>query len=286
MTVNLVEPALRTTYHLAGSDATRLRRLTRQSGLEAENVLSRLAIVTSLAAGPDGRHGNYLPSKAGRTKEIKGTVLLGRPRQAALLLALLARAHNEEFLDPKAAITWHWARGLRLLEDDSPGGDVLHALAEQLAKRPNPSVPNAARRARRAGLGGSVRDELAATVARRYPRWPTEVCRLVAMAARLDADQVDAVAARLAADAGANELNDAITESTALRVLQGKWGINRLGLTPADRDTLARLLKDEPIEATDVSVSLLQALGLVSVRGSKVTLTALGRRSGSEAIHP
>ena len=133
MTTTVVEPALRATYHLAGADATRLRRLTRQSGLEAENVLSRLAIVRSISAGPGGAHHHFHPSQAGRTKEIKGTVLLGRPRQAALLLALLAKGHEREFLDPKAAITWHWARGLRLLEDESTSGDVLHSLAEQLA---------------------------------------------------------------------------------------------------------------------------------------------------------
>jgi hypothetical protein len=284
MTAAIVEPALRATYHLAGADATRLRRLTRQSGLEAENVLSRLAIVKSISVSRDGPHGDYQPSQAGRTKEIKGAVLLGRPPQAALLLALLARAHDGEFVDPKPAITWHWARGLRLLEDESTGGDVLHHLAVQFAGQGGRR--RAPGRAQGSGLGGGVRDELAAAVGRRFPRWSTEVCRLVAMAARLDAGQLDSVAERLASEAETIDGAGLVKESLALRILQEKFGVNRVGLNSSDRATLARLLDGDPVRPDDPSVPFLVALGLATADEATVHLSATGRRLGKEAIHP
>lgn len=285
MTSNLVEPALRATYHLAGSDAQRLRRLTRQSGLEAENVLSRLAIVHSLSLGRNGTHADYEPSKAGRVKEIKGGVLLGRPRQAALLLALLAKCHGEEFADPKAAITWHWARGLKVLEESSEGGDVLHSLAERLASQKT-SDSAATVRARRSGLGNSARDEIAAAVGRRFPRWSTEVCRLVAMAARLDPRRLDTVAERLDAEVRKRQGTRPMNEAAALRVLQDQWGVNRLGLTAADRDTFGRVLAGEAVAAELPSIPFLIALGLVAINGDTPRLTVVGRRLGEEAIHP
>ena len=285
MTATIVEPALRATYHLAGADAQRLRRLTRQSGLEAENVLSRLAIVRSITLGSDAPHADYEPSKTGRTKEIKGTVLLGRPRQAALLLALLAKCDEREFIDYRAEITRHWARGLRLLEDASSGGDALHALAEQLAAHKT-ADPSAARRVRRAGLGDSLRDELAAAVGRSFPRWSTEVCRLVAMAARLDQSQLDTVADRLATEARKRQGSRPVTESTALRILHEQWGVNRLGLTTADRTTLSHLLAGEPVPRDEPSIPFLVALGLVTAGRGKPKPSTIGRRLGEEAIHP
>ncbi len=285
MSTTVVEPALRATYHLAGADAQRLRRLTRQSGLEAENVLSRLAIVRSITAGRRGPHSNCEPSNSGRMKEIKGAVLLGRPRQAALILALLAHSHDEEFVDPKTAITWHWARGLRLLEDTSANGDVLHSLAEELADRKPGGAPNS-RRSRRSGLSDSIRDALAAAVGRRFPRWSTEVCRLVAMAARLDANEVDAVAERLAAAAGRREPGAVVSETMALHILQEQWGVNRLGLTAADRAVLSQLLLGEEVDDDDVSVPFLVALGLVVTNGAGARLSPMGLRLGEEAVHP
>lgn len=287
MTVSatVVEPALRATYHLAGSDAQRLRRLTRDSGIDAENVLSRLAIVQSITMGRNGPHADYVPSTAGRTKEIKGTVLLGRPRQAALLLALLCRSHSDAFIDPKTAITWHWARGLRLLEESSTGGDVLYAFAEQLASHKS-TTSAGSRRTRRSGLSDSLRDELAAAVGRRFPRWSTEVCRLVAMAARLDLDQLDTVTERLAAEMREHYGDGVISETVALRIVQQHWGLNRLGLTAADRDTLSSLLVGDPVEADNSSLPFLAALGLVATGRGEPRLTAIGRRLGEEAIHP
>jgi DNA sulfur modification protein DndE len=285
MTTTIVEPALRATYHLAGVDAQRLRRLTRQSGLEAENVLSRLAIVRSVTLGNSAPYADYEPSKAGRTKEIKGTVLLGRPRQAALLLALLAKCDEREFIDYRAEITRHWARGLRLLEDSSSGGDALHALAEQLAEHKTADA-SPARRVRRSGLGDSLRDELAAAVGRSYPRWSTEVRRLVAMAARLDQDQLDTVAERLASASRKNEGSRSLSESAALKILNEQWGVNRLGLTTADRTTLSHLLAGETVTRDEPSIPFLVALGLVEAGGGKPRLSTLGRRLGEEAIHP
>lgn len=284
-TPSLVEPALRATYHLAGSDAQRLRRLTRQSGIDAENVLSRLAIVQSITTGRSGPHANYEPSTAGKTKEIKGSVLLGRPRQAALLLALLAHCHHDAFLDAKTELTWHWARGLKLLEEASTNGDVLYAFAEQLASHKGPST-NSERRTRRSGLGDSLRDELAAAVGRRFPRWSTEVCRLVAMAARLDPNELDTVTERLATEVREHYGDGLITETVALRIVQQHWGLNRLGLTQSDRDALSRLLVGDLVEGDHPSLPFLAALGLVTTGRGKPRLTAIGRRLGEEAIHP
>lgn len=283
MNETLVESVLRATYRLAGGDATRLRRLTRQSGLEAENILSRLAIVRSIASGRAGPHANQKPSQTGRVKEIKGSVLLGRPRQAALILALLAHADREGLEDPRVALTWHWARGLRILDDESLNGDVLHALAEQFAAQASAPPTN---RARRGGLSSSVRDELAAVVGRRFPRWATEVRRLVAMAARLDPDLVDSVAERFAVEAERLEPGVMLTEGLALRILQENWGVNRLGLNAKDRATLERLLTGQPVSADEPAVPFLAALGLVRLDDSVVRLSAMARRLGEEAMHP
>lgn len=281
---SVVEPALRATYHLAGADAARLRRLTRQAGLEAENILSRLAIVKSISADRDGPYGDYRPSQAGKAKEIKGAVLLGRPQQAALLLALLARTHDGEFVDARSAITWHWARGLRLIEDEAGRGDVVRHLAEQLTAQAGRRKSTG--RAQGSGLGAGVRDELAAAVGRRFPRWSTEVCRLVAMAARLDAGQLDAVAERLAAEAEKLDKTGVVKEGVALRILQQQFGVNRVGLNAADRRTLGRLVASEPVRRDDPSIPFLVGLGLVAADDSGVRLSAKGRRLGKEAVHP
>ena len=283
--MTVVESALRATYHLAGNDASRLRRLTRQSGLEAENVLSRLAIVESIAAGSQGPFADYQPSQSGRTKEIKGNVLLGRPRQAALILALLARSQDGGFIDPRAALMWHWARGLRLLDARASDGDVLHVLAEQLASQPA-SAPDDGRRARRSGLGGGIRDELAAAVGRQFPRWPTEVRRLAAMAARLDPDRLDATVERFATDAGLPDRSAILSEKVALRIMHDKWKLNRLGLNTEDREMFRRILGGEQVEADKCSVPFLKGLGLVTDGRSRVRPSTMGRRLGEEAIQP
>jgi hypothetical protein len=170
-----------------------------------------------------------------------------------------------------------------LLEDDAPTGDVLHVLAEQLAAA-SPAPANDTRRARRAGLGGSVRDELAAAVGRRFPRWPTEVRRLVAMAARLDPTQLDSVAERLAADAARIAPDHAVSETVALRVVQGEWGLTRLGLAPHDRDVLRRLMDGDKVAAADPAVSFLQALGLIASEKKHIRLTKRGEQLGPEAL--
>lgn len=283
MTTSVVETAMRGTYHLAGTDATRLRRLTRQSGLEAENVLSRLAIIRSLTC-TDDRHESYVPSQAGRHKEIKGSVLLGRPRQAALVLALIARASDVDFIDIRTELTRHWARGLRLLDEDSGSGDVVRWIAGELRAKGDPAIgPD--RRARRAGLGNSLRDELAAAVGRRFPRWPTEVRRLVAMAARLDPSQLDAVAERVAAECGSSDPNAAIGETSVLHLLRDRWGMNRLGLQADDRRVLQELLDDVPIDMSEPALPFLEALGLARITGMKAALTTIGKRLGPEAVH-
>jgi len=283
--VTVVETALRATYHLAGNDALRLRRMTRESGLEAENVLSRLAIVESIAAGSQGPFADYQPSQRGRTKEIKGNVLLGRPRQAALILALLARSQDGGFNDPRAALMWHWARGLRLLDARAPEGDVLHVLAEQLASKPV-SAPDDGRRARRSGLGGGIRDELAAAVGRQVPRWPTEVRRIVAMVARLDPDRLDATVERFSAEAGLRDRSAVLSEKVALRIMHDKWKLNRLGLDVEDREMFRRILAGEQVTADEHSVPFLKGLGLVTNDRSGVRPSTMGRRLGEEAIQP
>lgn len=278
MNDGLVDQALRSTFRLSGTDATRLRRLTRSAGLDAENVVSRLAIATSAVAGV-GHDTSALDRHSprdGRVKEIKGSVLLGRPRQAAALLALLMR--TEPLCDGetyRAAIEWHWSRGLTLIERDAPGGDVIRLITRDLTS----SVSRSARATRRrGGLGLGTRDELAAAVARRFPRWPTEVCRLVAMAARLDENRIDETASLFAQHARCLSSAGRVKEATALRVLQDHWGVDRIGLTEADRDLLSTVVVGDPIPvATGDSGPFLMRLGLLRMEHGRYVATARAR---------
>lgn len=293
MSGTLVEEALRSTYQLAGGDADRLRRLTRAAGLDAENVLSRLAIARS-ASEPDADAGTVAsPSRSARVKEIKGGVLLGRARSAALLLVLVAR-HPAPLgeRDLRAKVNWHWARGLRLLERDAraaagPSGlDPLRAVALTLAELPSTGEPPA--RAAGGGLGRGGRDRAAAAVGRLYPRWPTEVRRLVAMAARLDPDQVGVVARRVADEAA--ERGFPQVSETAVLAVMASWGLNRLGLSDADRSLLAALLDDDGTAARAAGAdggdgaAFLASLGLVQNKNGRLRPTERGRRMGPEAI--
>lgn len=278
MTDGLVDQALRSTFRLSGTDAARLRRLTRSASLDAENVVSRLAIARSAVAEPtyDGsvldRHG----PRDGRVKEIKGSVLLGRPRQAAAILALLMRTEpacdGETY---RAAIEWHWSRGLTLVERDAPGGDVIRLLTRDLTSSVSPS---ARATKRRGGLGLGTRDELAAAVARRYPRWPTEVCRLVAMAARLDENRIDETASLFAQQARCLSSAGRVKEATALRVLREHWGVDRIGLTDVDRELLSTVVKGDgfPLASSD-SGPFLMRLGLLRMEDGRYVATTRAR---------
>jgi hypothetical protein len=278
MTDGLVDQALRSTFRLSGADAARLRRLTRSAGLDAENVVSRLAIATSAVAAPADdpsvvdRHG---PGE-GRVKEIKGSVLLGRPRQAAALLALMMRTAPPCGMETyRAAVEWHWSRGLTLVERDAPGGDVIRLLTRELTA----SVSRSTRATRRrGGLGLGARDELAAAVARRYPRWPTEVCRLVAMAARLDESRIDETASLFAQQAHCLSSAGRVKEATALRVLHEHWGVDRIGLTQADRDLLATVVKGDPFPlGTGDSGPFLVRLGLLRMENGRYAASTRAR---------
>lgn len=286
MTESIVETALRATYHLSGSDAARLRRLTQRSGLEAENILSRLAIVQSIVSGSSGPYSAYQPSQAGHIKEIRGPVLLGRPRQAAVILALLARSDRAVSRDFRASLTWHWARGLRILEDTTDDGDILTALARQLSSRVPSAEPPAGKRARRVGLGAGLRDEMAAAVGRRFPRWPTEVRRLVAMVARLDPSRLDTVVERFASYAESAVPGGILKEGLALRIMRERWGVNRIGLNANDRIILRQLLQGEVVSAEEPAIPFLTSLGLVTLEGSIVHLSSSGRQFGEEAVQP
>jgi hypothetical protein len=281
MTGPLVEEVLRGTYHLAGADATRLRRLTRAAGLEAENVLSRLAIARSAAhRGAPDPVADAPASTSGRAKEIKGPILLGRPPQAALLVALALRSPAATG-DIKHDLMWHWARGLRLLERDAGGTDVLTHLARSVA---GGGDPGPARGSTNAPCRNSLRDQLADAVGRRYPRWQLEARRLTSLAARLDPARLDETVDRMARDAEALEPGTQMRESLALRVMQERWGLNRLGLDAADREHLAAVVDGQQVQR-DGRAAFLAALGLVTSRG-EVKLTARGRALGKDALQP
>lgn len=290
MTGQIVEDALRSTYQLAGGDADRLRRLTRSAGLEAENVLSRLAIVRSASEPAEVPAAAPVPSRSARVKEIKGGVLLGRARAASLLLVLVARhpLPSGEF-DLRAKVNWHWARGLRLLEAEAraaagpAGSDPLRPVAQTLAALPAASNPPP--RSADGGLGRGGRDRAAAAVGRLYPRWPTEVRRLVAMAARLDSERVPVIARRIA-DQTVEHGYSSVSETAVLSVM-ASWGLNRLGLSEVDRNVLAALLDGSGRQhqsQDESSPTFLCALGLAHHTGGRLELTDRGRRMGPEAI--
>lgn len=266
----IVDQALHSTFRLTGADAARLRRLTRSAGLDAENVISRLAIVTSAVAGEDSDTSALAREsvREGRVKEIKGSILLGRPRQAALLIALVMRTEPRCDGDSyRGAIEWHWSRGLKLVERDAPGGDVIHLISRDLTS----SVSRKDRSGRRrGGLSLSARDELAASVARRFPRWSNEVCRLVAMAARLDENRIDETASLFAQQAHCLSSAGRVKEATALRILQEHWGVDRIGLNNEDRDLLSAIVSGAPIPVTTGdSGPFLVRLGLLRVEDGR-----------------
>lgn len=271
----LVDQALRSTFRLGGADASRLRRLTRAAGLDAENVVSRLAIATSAVASADAPIAGTQRERQveGRSKEIKGSILLGRQSQAALLIALVMRTDPPcDAESYRSAIEWHWARGLALIEREAPGGDVIRLITEQLTS----SVSRKTRATtRRGGLGVGMREELAAAVARRFPRWSNEVCRLVAMAARLDENRIDETAALFAQQAHCLSAAGRMKESTALQVLQEHWGVDRIGLNEQDRELLSAVVDGAPIPLTaGDSGSFLVRLGLLRIEDGRYVASA------------
>lgn len=269
----LVEGALRATYQLSPTGSGRLRRLTAASGLSNENVLSRVALTTSLA--DPAPISIAVAPVGGKGKEIKGTTLLGRTGPASLLVALIVRHHNREVsaAELRTLIIGHWERGLQSINSAAGGGSVVDQVAERLlAEAPMTAVG--------AGRGAPTRDSLAASLGREFGRLPIEVRRLLALVGRFDLGRARAAATRLIDGVGtAGPAGGRVSESQAMRVLTS-WGLNRLGMTPSDSETMNHIhdaSEGLPVTATNRdSVEFLVNLGLADILD--------GRGAGLRAI--
>lgn len=267
----LVEAALHATYQLSPTGSGRLRRLTAASGLNSENVLSRVAIVLSLKnpAPVDPR----FPTPGSKGKEIKGTVLLGRAGPASLLVAMILLRHDGErtqIADLRALIIGHWERGLDLLNRDSGGGSVVDLVALRLQQKSPEISPRAepeAARERPGGHGDSPRDRVAASLGREFGRMPIEVRRLLAMVGRFEVSASREAALKLMAQVLEEDHSSRVSESRALRVI-GKWGLNRLGMASQDRALMKAVLgapNGLALSPADLEPgTFLEALGLVT----------------------
>lgn len=262
----LVEGALHATYQLSPTGSGRLRRLTAASGLANENVLSRVALATSLA--DPALISIDVPPVGGKGKEIKGTTLLGRPGPASLLVALIVRHHDREVYAAglRALIIGHWERGLQALHATAGGGSVVDQVADRLLAGARTPVTDM-------GRGTATRDSLAASLGREFGRLPVEVRRLLALVGRFDLGRARAAAMRLIDEAGTRgAAGGRVSESQAMRVLTS-WGLNRLGMTASDSDTMDRIHKTGdglPVTAAERdSVEFLVNLGLVDLMGGR-----------------
>ena len=256
----LVEGALHATYQLSPTGSGRLRRLTAASGLANENVLSRVALATSLA-DPAPISVDVAPV-GGKGKEIKGTTLLGRPGPASLLVALILRHHAREIsaTELRYLIIGHWERGLQAINTAAGGGSVVDQVAERVLQGARTTDVSG-------GRGAPTRDSVAASLGREFGRLPVEVRRLLALVGRFDLGRARAAATRLIDEVGTpGAAAGRVSESQAMRVLTS-WGLNRLGMTPSDSDTMDRIheaAEGLPVTAAERdSVEFLVNLGLV-----------------------
>jgi len=260
---SLVEGALHATYQLSPTGSGRLRRLTAASGLSNENVLSRVALATSLA-DPAPISVEVSPV-GGKGKEIKGTTLLGRPGPASLLVALIVRHHDEEVsaAELRTLIIGHWERGLQVINAAAGGGSVVDQIAERIRLQ-DASTPAVA-----GGRGAQTRDSVAASLGREFGRLPVEVRRLLALVGRFDLGRARAAATRLIDEVGTSgAATGRVSESQAMRVLTA-WGLNRLGMTASDSATMERIHDAGdglPVTTSERdSVEFLANLGLVDL---------------------
>lgn len=274
---DIVDAAQSASYQLSPAASSKLRRMTRTSGLASENIISRVAIIRSLDEPiPE----DYLhDAPAGGGKEIKGLTLLGKRRQASLLIALVCR-HTQEPIDAETArslIRYHWERGISILARDTAGTTVIDWVAKQVAEV--------------SGLQPKMsRDDLAAALGRRYSRWPLEVRRMVANAGRLELGRSLELAARLAEAVEDRHPGARMSESLALEFLRDEWSLNRLGLDGADRELLTQLQYSEQrglpranLRARQLAaLPYLENLGLVESDNDEVRLTQTARDSGKD----
>lgn len=285
---DLVDEAQRASFVLSNTTSAKLRKMTRASGLSSDNIVSRIAIVRSLEYPlPVLRSDPGLNSGG---KEIKGLTLLGRRRPAALLVAMIAKHAGNvgDVEELKTLIRFHWDRGIQILSEDCPDGDVTHWFARQLSASDGREGSERATRALVASKP-KTRDSIAASVGRRYGRWPLEVRRLAALAGRLNEHEAQAAADRLAERCAELSPNTRVHEALVLQVFK-EWGLNRLGLNDADRRLLQRLaeaeaesLEPEAISLSErSSVEFLTQLKLVSVGPKGIRLSSAAKRLGAE----
>ena len=110
---------------------------------------------------------------------------------------------------------------------------------------------------------------MAAALGREFGRLPVEVRRLLALVGRFNLGSARAAAIRLIDEVGRpGAAAGRVSESQAMRVLTS-WGMNRLGMTHADSDTMERIHEAGdglPVATFDRdSVDFLVNLGLVDL---------------------
>lgn len=285
--IGLVGAATSSTYVLSSVASTRLRKMTRVSGLPSENVISRLAIVESVRIGP-------APELAPRKhfgKEIKGITLLGKPHNGAALLVLLVASQEVGPMTAdrmRTCITSHWERGISILASRAKTSDVLTGVTSDLVARGVAALELRPDGYRHGGLGEGLRERVAAVVGRRHGRWPLEVRRLIAMAGRLSEDRALAVAAELEVFASNLGVGSGVSEGVALDFIQSK-NLNRLGLNADDRrflrevsDAGGRLPYEGLRDRDTASLEFLEAVGLIEAPDRFVGLSPLAERLGQE----
>lgn len=284
----MVQYALRSTYHLHPTASGKLRRMSKAAGLANENVLSRLALSRSLAAGEHVDLSNVPPGG----KEIKGSTLFGRPATCAMFLTVMARRQDEvlEHGNLRAVVEAHWERGLTLLSKETRAGSALDWTVGEVLKSRSQEAEEAndGPRERPRGLGVTEREVVAGEVRKAYPSWPTEVQRLVAMVGRLDVTGALTVAAELRVAVDELSPGARVSESLMLRVLRESWGINRLGLNAADRRLLRHLadvggLRNSEVPESDhEGLGFLEKMGLIANMNGQVVLTPSAQSAGPE----
>jgi len=178
------------------------------------------------------------------------------------MVAMIIR-HREEEVSPgdlRTLIIGHWERGLKAINADAGGGSVVDRIAQDvLGKRAEDQ----------GGLDGSAtRDRVAAALGREFGRLPVEVRRLLAMVGRFDLGRARIAASRMIDEVNAGDGSARVSESQAMKVLNS-WGLNRLGMTAADSETMRTIFGSRDGAGLNTldkgSVHFLARLGLAVV---------------------
>jgi Holliday junction resolvasome RuvABC ATP-dependent DNA helicase subunit len=120
-----------------------------------------------------------------------------------------------------------------------------------------------------------ARDEVAEILRRQLGQWPLEIRKLIVLAGRFNPGLALAKLQETLDIAKVRGKGGRPSENLLLEIMEDVWGMDRLGLTPADYDYLTEVEGQLP-GASAGNPDFLERLGLIRVRDGEVTITNRG----------